>query len=211
MCSASAHTDTRPLRGVQSLGQGGSSASATIALEAEIARLSPRLRKKTQRVASQATAKTAALYSFRGFSERGGDNTPFLFAQTSDSKKLENIRENASLRGLESIESSVDSESKTHTESGTDLKAITESKEILKNEKIQNLGDAEPRAFTESSPRDSKTRTESKEILNNAQRQNLSPKKFIESDADLESKKDSESSSIDSIIYGTRFCHCLRI
>ena len=35
MCSASAHTDTRPLRGVQSLEQGGSSASATIALEAE--------------------------------------------------------------------------------------------------------------------------------------------------------------------------------
>ena len=185
MCSASAHTDTRPLRGVQSLGQGGSSASATIALEAEIARLSPRLRKKSQRVASKAQQKRGAL-SFSGLGRAGRGETPFLFAQTSDSKKLENIRENASLRGLESIESSVDSESKTHTESGTDLKAITESKEILKNEKTQNLGAAESRAFTESSPRDSKTRTESKEILNNAQRQNLSPKKFIESDADSE-------------------------
>ena len=35
ICSASAHTAPRPLRGVQSLEQGGSSASATIALEAD--------------------------------------------------------------------------------------------------------------------------------------------------------------------------------
>ena len=34
-CVASAHTVSRPLRGVQSLRKGGSSASATIALEAE--------------------------------------------------------------------------------------------------------------------------------------------------------------------------------
>ncbi|WP_394995198.1 hypothetical protein [uncultured Helicobacter sp.] len=144
-------------------------------------------------------SKNSGALFFFGALGAGRGETPFLFAQTRDSKKLESIRENTSLKNLESIESSADS------------KASIESKEILKNEKIQNLGGAEPRAFTESSPRDSKTRTESKEILNNAQRQNLSPKKFIESDADLESKKDSESSSIDSIIYGTRFCHCLRI
>ena len=43
---AIAPTATRPLRGVQSLEQGGSSASATIALEADTARLSPCLPKK---------------------------------------------------------------------------------------------------------------------------------------------------------------------
>ena len=57
ICSAAAHTDTRPLRGAQSLEQGGRSASATIALEAEKARLSPCLRKKSQRVASKAPKK----------------------------------------------------------------------------------------------------------------------------------------------------------
>ena len=114
---------------------------------------------KTQRVASKAQQKQRRFILFGALRVRGGDNTPFLFAQTSDSKKLENIRENASLRGLESIESSVDSESKTHPESGTDLKAITESKEILKNEKTQNLGAAESRAFTESTSIDSQTHT----------------------------------------------------
>ena len=50
ICSAVAPTDTRPLRGAQSLEKGGSSASATIALEAEKARLS---RQKIYFVAAQ--------------------------------------------------------------------------------------------------------------------------------------------------------------
>ena len=55
--SCAEHPESRPLRGVQSLEQGGRSASATIALEAEKARLSPCLRKKSQRVASKAPKK----------------------------------------------------------------------------------------------------------------------------------------------------------
>ncbi|WP_394995953.1 hypothetical protein [uncultured Helicobacter sp.] len=65
--------------------------------------------KKTQRVASVSHSKNVALYLFRGFSERGRDNTPFSFAQTSDSVNLNNIRENVNLRNLES---STDSESR---------------------------------------------------------------------------------------------------
>ena len=71
MCSAQVHTAPRPLRGVQSLGQGGATASATIALEADTARLSPCLPKKTQRVASVSHSKNAALYLFRGFESAG--------------------------------------------------------------------------------------------------------------------------------------------
>ena len=136
---------------------------------------------------------------------RGGDNTPFLFAQTRDSKKLENIRENAILRNLESTESSP-----------TDSKVITESKEILNNEQKQSPSGVEPSTDSESRFKvleldsessstepntDSKTSTESKEILNNAQRQNLSPKESTESKADLESKPNAftESSPIDSV------------
>ena len=59
---ALAPTTSRPLRGVQSLRKGGSSASATIALEAEKARLSRQkiyfvAAEKTQRVASKAHQK----------------------------------------------------------------------------------------------------------------------------------------------------------
>ena len=97
MCSTQVHTAPRPLRGVQSLEKGGATASATIALEADTARLSPRLRKKTQRVASEAQQKSGGF--FGALRERGGDNTPFSFAQTQDSKKLESIRENVNLRG----------------------------------------------------------------------------------------------------------------
>ena len=129
---AIAPTDTRPLRGVQSLEKGGRSASATIALEAEKARHSPCLPKRPNGLQAK-RSKKAALYLFRGFSERGEGKPPFLFAQTRDSKKLENIRENAILRNLESTESSV---------------------EILKNEKTQNLGSTESKV-------DSKTITES--------------------------------------------------
>ncbi len=76
MCSASAHTAPRPLRGVQSLEKGGRSASATIALEADTARHSPRLPKR----------KSGALF-FSGLGRAGRGETPFLFAQTRDSKK----------------------------------------------------------------------------------------------------------------------------
>ena len=137
--------------------------SATIALEAEKARHSPCLPKRPNGLQAK-RSKKAALYLFRGFSERGGDNTPFSFAQTRDSKKLENIRENAILRNLESTESSV---------------------EILKNEKTQNLGSTESKVdsktITESSCIDSKTYAESKGILRSEQRQNLTIKESAES------------------------------
>ncbi|WP_394994289.1 hypothetical protein [uncultured Helicobacter sp.] len=64
---AIAPTDTRPLRGVQSLEKGGSSASATIALEVEKARHSPRL--PCRRLASKAQQKQWRL--FRGFESAG--------------------------------------------------------------------------------------------------------------------------------------------
>ena len=83
--SCAEHPESRPLRGVQSLAKGGRSASATIALEAEVARHSPRLRKKTQRVASEAQQKSGAL-SFSGLG-RG------------DFENLGNIREKENLRG----------------------------------------------------------------------------------------------------------------
>ena len=73
---AIAPTTPRPLRGVQSLEKGGRSASATIALEADIARHSPRLPKR----------KSGALF-FSGLGRAGRGETPFLFAQTRDSKK----------------------------------------------------------------------------------------------------------------------------
>ncbi|WP_394995069.1 hypothetical protein [uncultured Helicobacter sp.] len=147
------------------------------------------MRKKTQRVASKAQQKQRRFILF-GAGESGERGNPFFFCDTQDSKKLESIRENASLRNRESTESSVDS------------KTITESNaEILKNEKIQNLGGAESRAFTESSSTDSETHTKSKEILKNGQgqnlsgtklaqsvTQNLSPKEFTESNKSLDSR-----------------------
>ena len=84
--------------------------------------------------------------------------TPLFAKKQSDFENLGNIRENTTLRNLESTESKVDSESKA-----------------------ENLGN------TESSPTDSKTRTESKEILKNGQGQNLSPKESTESKVDSES------------------------
>ena len=71
--------------------------SATIALEAEKrgSPPPPRLRKKTQRVASAAQQKSGAL----SFSGLGRAETPFSFAQTSDFENLGNIREKENLRG----------------------------------------------------------------------------------------------------------------
>ena len=91
--------------------------------------------------------------------------------KTNDFENLGSIRENTTLRNLESTESKADSESKA-----------------------ENLGSTESKTFTESSPTDSKVITESKEILNNEQRQSPSgvePRfKVLE--------LDSESSSTDS-------------
>ena len=75
--SCAEHPESRPLRGVQSLAKGGRSASATIALEAEVARHSPRLSKKTQRVASEAQQKSGALSFWAG--ESGERGNPFFF------------------------------------------------------------------------------------------------------------------------------------
>ncbi|WP_394997665.1 invasion protein CiaB [uncultured Helicobacter sp.] len=169
MCSASAHTDTRPLRGVQSLEQGGSSASATIALEAD-KRGSP-LDCRAKGLQAKRSKNSGGF--FGALRVRGGDK-PLFAKKQNDFENLGSIRENTTLRNLESTESKADSESKA-----------------------ENLGN------TESSPTDSKTRTESKEILKNGQGQNLSPKESTESKVDSESRfkvleLDSESSSTES-------------
>ena len=122
MCSASAHTDTRPLRGVQSLEQGGSSASATIALEAD-KRGSP-LDCRAKGLQAKRSKNSGAL-SFSGLGRAGRGETPFC-EKTQDSKKLESIREKETLRNLEFTESS-------HIDSETS----TESKEILNNKQRQ--------------------------------------------------------------------------
>ena len=69
-----------------------------LCLDKEIARHSPRLRKKTQRVASEAQQKSGAL-SFSGLGRAGRGETLFSFAQTSDDETLEHIRESVNLRG----------------------------------------------------------------------------------------------------------------
>ena len=98
MCSTQVHTAPRPLRGVQSLGQGGATASATIALEADTARHSPRLPKRPNGLQAKRSKNSGALF-FSGLGRAGRGETPFLFAQTSDDENLENIRENVNLRG----------------------------------------------------------------------------------------------------------------
>ena len=206
---AIAPTATRPCRGVKNALRKCSSAFlAFLTRQGDSEALPPKDIlcgcRKDPTGCKQSAAKTATLYLFRGWGERGEGN-PFFFCDTQDSKKLENIRENASLRNLESTESSP-----------TDSKVITESKEILNNEQKQSPSGVEPSTDSESRFKvleldsessstepntDSKTSTESKEILNNAQRQNLSPKESTESKADLESKPNAftESSPIDSV------------
>ncbi|WP_394996958.1 hypothetical protein [uncultured Helicobacter sp.] len=83
-------------------------AIAPTALEADTARLSPRLPKRPNGLQAKPQQKSGAL-SFSGLGRAGRGETPFLFAQTSDFEKLENIRENTTLRNLES---STDSESR---------------------------------------------------------------------------------------------------
>ena len=113
-------------------------------------------------------SKNSDALSFSGLGRAGRGETPFSFAQTRDSKNLENIRENTTLKNRESTESSADSESgadsKTITESNAEILkdaqliesshidsgTITESKEILKNEKTQNLGGAESKFSLDS-------------------------------------------------------------
>ena len=95
---AIAPTDTRPLRGAQSLEKGGSSALRNDCARSGKSEALPDCRKDPTGC-KRSAAKTVALYSFRGFSERGGDNTPFSFAQTSDSVNLNNIRESVNPLG----------------------------------------------------------------------------------------------------------------
>ena len=114
-----------------------------LCLDKETARHSPRLPKRPNGLQAKRSKNSGAL-SFSGLGRAGRGETPFSFAQTRDSKKLESIRENATLRNTES---KVDSESSAEilkdtqlTESShIDSETITESKEILKNEKRQNL------------------------------------------------------------------------
>ena len=191
MCSAAAHTDTRPCRGGENALKKCSSAFLAFLTRQGDSEALPLFAEKEKR-----------RFIFFGAKGSGEGINPFFFCDTQDSKKLESIRENASLRNRESTESSVDS--KTITESNAEIlknAQLTESKEILKNEKIQNLGGAESRAFTESSSTDSETHTKSKEILKNGQgqnlsgtklaqsvTQNLSPKEFTESNKSLDSR-----------------------
>ncbi|WP_394994781.1 hypothetical protein [uncultured Helicobacter sp.] len=110
---------------------------------------------------------------FFGALASGEGINPFFFCDTQDSKKQRNIRENASLRNLESTESSA---------------------EILKNGQGQNLSnvelgetkvDSQSRAFTESTSTDSQTQSQAP---NNAQRQNLNPKQSTQSPTHRESQ-----------------------
>ncbi len=157
ICSASAHTAPRPLRGVQSLEQGGSSASATIALEAD------------KRGSPLDCRKSGGFFGAKG---SGEGITPLFAKKQNDFENLGSIRENTTLRNLESdseskAENLGSTESKTFTESSpTDSKVITESKEILNNEQRQSPSGVEPRfkvleLDSESSSTDSKTLTQS--------------------------------------------------
>ena len=109
---ALAPTDTRPLRGVQSLRKGGSSASATIALEAEKRGTLPVCR------AEGLQSKNSGDFFVAG--ESGERGIPLFAKKQSNTQNLENIRENATLRNgkmqnlsnTEITESKVDSESK---------------------------------------------------------------------------------------------------
>ena len=64
--SCAEHPESRPLRGVQSLEQGGRSASATIALEAEKARLSPLDCRKRPNGLQAKRSKNSGALSFSG-------------------------------------------------------------------------------------------------------------------------------------------------
>ena len=81
---AQAPTDTRPCRGGKNQEKGGSSATAdfsketSFCLDKDTARHSPRLRKKTQRVASKAQQKQRRFILF-GAGESGERGNPFSF------------------------------------------------------------------------------------------------------------------------------------
>ena len=72
---------------------------------------------------------------FFGAGESGERGIPLFAKKQNNTQNLENIRENTTLRNLES---STDSESSS-TEPNTDSKTSTESKEILNNTQRQNL------------------------------------------------------------------------
>ena len=86
-----------------------------------------------RRLASKAQQKQRRL--FRGFERAGRGEIPLFAKKQNNIQKLENIRENTTLRNLES---STDSESSS-TEPNTDSKIDAESREILKIEQRQNL------------------------------------------------------------------------
>ena len=90
ICSAAAHTDARPCRGGKNQEQGGSSATADFSKETSFSKeacalprqgdseaLSP-IAQKDPTGCKRSAAKTAALYSFRGWGERG-EGKPFFF------------------------------------------------------------------------------------------------------------------------------------
>ena len=141
---AIAPTTSRPLRGAQSLEQGGSSASATIALEAGKRGSLP-----VCRAEGLQAKRSKNSGGFFGALASGEGINPFFFCDTQDSKKQRNIRENASLRNLETSAENLES-----TESKADSKTITESKEILNNAQRQNLSNTQT---NQDSQRDSES------------------------------------------------------
>ena len=94
MCSTQVHTAPRPLRGVQSLEQGGSSASATIALEAEKRGTLP-----VCRAEGLQAKRSKNSGGFFGAGESGERGIPLFAKKQNNTQNLENIRENVNLRG----------------------------------------------------------------------------------------------------------------
>ena len=152
---AIAPTTSRPLRGVQSLRKGGSSASATIALEAEKRGTLP-----VCRAEGLQAKRSKNSGGFFGALASGEGITPLFAKKQRNTQNLESIRENATLRNRESTESNAEILGSTESkDSKADSKTITESTKA-NVESTQSKADSESKAFTESSPRDSQTRTE---------------------------------------------------
>ena len=141
---AQAPTATRPCRGVKNALRKCSSAFlAFLTRQGDSEALPPKdillAAEKSQRVASKAQQKQRRL--FRGF--RSGE-------QTRDSKNLENIRENTTLKNRESTESSAEilKDAQLSESSHLDSETSTESKGILKNGQGRNLSGTKPAQST---------------------------------------------------------------
>ena len=166
ICSASAHTDTRPCRGGENQEKGGSSAAADFSKETSFCLDKEKRGSPLDCRAKGLQAKRSKNSGgFFGALASGEGITPLFAKKQSDFENLGSIRENTTLRNLESTESSADSESKTFTESSAEIlkdAQLTESSHIDSEASAESKADSQSsRAFTESSPTDSKTITQS--------------------------------------------------